>query len=515
MSSPATTTALAIDGASLDLAGLESVARDGRKVALSDAARDAVKASRRVVDQAVARGDVVYGVTTGFGSFADVHIPLDKLRELQINLLRSHAAGVGAPLGAAETRALMLLRANVLAKGYSGVRLETLERLVELLNRGVLPVVPSQGSVGASGDLAPLAHLALALVGEGECVLDGRRQPAAEALRAAGLAPLVLEPKEGLALVNGTQLITAVGGLALAEGLRLVRSADVIGALALDALRGTDTAFDPRIHAARPHPGQSASARNLARLVQGSALRESHRNCGEVQDAYSLRCMPQVHGAVRDALEHAARIFAVEMNAATDNPMVFADTGAILSGGNFHGQPVALAADFMAIALTSLAAISERRAERLVNPTLSGLPAFLAREGGLHSGLMMAQVTAAALASENKTLAHPASVDSIPTSAGKEDHVSMGPTAAWKAARVAANASRVLAIELLAACEALEFRRPLRSSGALEAVHALVRTRVGSHGQDRVLSPEIEALAELVRSGAIVGAAEAACGRLE
>ncbi len=515
MSSTGTTTALVIDGASLDLAGLESVARDGRKVALGEAARGAVAASRRVVDQAVARGDVVYGVTTGFGSFADVHIPLDRLRELQINLLRSHAAGVGAPLGAPETRALMLLRANVLAKGFSGVRLETLERLVELLNRGMLPVVPSQGSVGASGDLAPLAHLALALVGEGECVLDGRRQPAAEALNAVGLAPLVLEPKEGLALVNGTQLVTAIGALALAEGLRLVGSADVIGALTLDALRGTDTAFDPRIHAARPHPGQSASARNLARLVQGSALRESHRDCSAVQDAYSLRCMPQVHGAVRDALDHAARVFAVEMNAATDNPMVFADTGAILSGGNFHGQPVALAADFIAIALSSLAAISERRAERLVNPALSGLPAFLAREGGLHSGLMMAQVTAAALASENKSLAHPASVDSIPTSAGKEDHVSMGPTAAWKAARVAANASRVLAIELLAACEALEFRRPLRSSAALEAVHALVRTRAGSHGQDRVLSPEIEALAELVRSGAVVGAAESACGRLE
>ncbi len=515
MSTPQKSAALVIDGASLDLAGLEAVAREGRPVALSDAARDAVTASRRVVDAAVARGDVVYGVTTGFGSFADVRIPLDKLRELQVNLVRSHAAGVGAPLGTAETRALMLLRANVLAKGYSGVRLETLERLVSMLNRGVLPVVPSQGSVGASGDLAPLAHLALALVGEGECVLDGRLQPSAEALRAAGLAPLVLEPKEGLALVNGTQLVTAVGALALADGLRLARSADVIGALTLDALRGTDTAFDPRIHDARPHPGQAASARNLRRLVAGSALRESHRDCGQVQDAYSLRCMPQVHGAVRDALEHARRAFVVEMNAATDNPMVFADTGEILAGGNFHGQPVALAADVMAIALASLASISERRAERLVNPALSGLPAFLAREGGLHSGLMMAQVTAAALASENKPLAHPASVDSIPTSAGKEDHVSMGPTAAWKAARIAANASRVLAIELLAACEAIDFRRPLRSSPPLEAVHALVRTRVASHGQDRALSPEIEALAELVRSGSALGAAEAACGTLE
>jgi histidine ammonia-lyase len=504
-----------IDGATLDLAGLESVARDGRAVVLAETAREAVRASRRVVDAAVARGDVVYGVTTGFGSFADVHVPTDKLRELQVNLVRSHAAGVGAPLGTAETRALMLLRANVLAKGYSGIRLETLERLVAMLNRRLHPIVPSQGSVGASGDLAPLAHLALALIGEGDCDLEGRRMPAAEALRAIGLAALELEPKEGLALVNGTQLITAVAGLALARSARLVRSADAIGALTLDALRGTDVAFDPRIHAARPHPGQGASARNLKRLLAGSALRESHRDCGSVQDAYSLRCMPQVHGAVRDAFDHVTRVQLVEMNAATDNPMVFAETGEILSGGNFHGQPVAITADLLAIAAAQLAGISERRTERLVNPALSGLPAFLAREGGLHSGLMMAQVTAAALVSENKPLAHPASVDSIPTSAGKEDHVSMGPTAAWKAARIVENTSRVLAIELLVACEALDFRRPLRSSPPLEAIHALVRQHVPAHGHDRTLSPEIEALAALASSGAVLAAAEAACGTLE
>ena len=509
------TAPLVIDGATLDLAGLEAVARDGREVALAEAAREAVRASRRVVDAAVERGDVVYGVTTGFGSFADVHIPTAKLLELQVNLVRSHAAGVGAPLEPAETRALMLLRANVLAKGFSGVRLETLEALVAMLNRGVHPVIPAQGSVGASGDLAPLAHLALALIGEGECLVEGRRVPAARALRAAGLSPLVLQPKEGLALVNGTQLITAVGGLALAEARRLVQSADVIGALTLDALQGTDVAFDPRIHAARPHPGQGACARNLKRLLARSALRESHRECAQVQDAYSLRCMPQVHGAVRDAIDHVTRVYLVEMNAATDNPMVFAETGEILSGGNFHGQPVAITADVLAIATAQLAGISERRTERLVNPALSGLPAFLAREGGLHSGLMMAHVTAAALASENKALAHPASVDSIPTSAGKEDHVSMGPTAAWKAARVVQNTARVLAIELLAACEALDFRRPLRSSHPLEAVASLVRTRVPAHGQDRPLSHEIEALAALARSGAVVSAAEAACGTLE
>jgi len=515
MNATAPGTPLAIDGQALDLDGLEAVARTGRAVALAASAREAVRASRRVVDEAVARGAVVYGVTTGFGSFADVHVPVERLRELQLNLIRSHAAGVGVPLAEAETRGLMLLRANVLAKGFSGVRLETLELLVELLNRRVHPVVPSQGSVGASGDLAPLAHLALALVGEGECVFGGHRLPGAEALRASGLAPLVLEPKEGLALINGTQLATAVGGLAAAEALRLARSADVVGALTLDALEGTDVAFDPRIHAARPHPGQAASARNLRRLLAGSAVRESHRDCGRVQDAYSLRCMPQVHGAARDALAYAARAHLVEMNSATDNPMVFAETGEILSGGNFHGQPVAIAADLLAIAAAELGAISERRTERLVNPSLSGLPAFLAREGGLHSGLMMAHVTAAALASESKVLAHPASVDSIPTSAGKEDHVSMGPTAAWKAARVVANTGRVLAVELLAACEALDFRRPLRSSEPLEAVHARVRQSVPTHGQDRVLGPEIEALAHLLRTGGVLDAAESACGTLE
>jgi histidine ammonia-lyase len=506
---------LVLDGSGLDLEGLESVAFGTRQVALAESARDRVRASRRVVDEAVARGDVVYGVTTGFGNFAEVRIPLDHLRELQLNLLRSHAAGVGEPLGEPETRALMLLRANALARGYSGVRLETLERLVELLNRRLHPLVPSQGSVGASGDLAPLAHLALPLVGEGECVVGGRRLPASDALRASGLNPLVLEPKEGLALINGTQLTTAVGALAVARALRLARAADVVGALTLDALLGTDVAFDPRIQAARPHPGQALSARNLRRLLAGSALRESHRHCGRVQDAYSLRCMPQVHGAVRDALVYAGGTHLIEMNAATDNPMVFAETGEILSGGNFHGQPVALACDIVAIAAAQLGAISERRTERLVNPALSGLPPFLAREGGLHSGLMMAHVTAAALASETKALAHPASVDSIPTSAGREDHVSMGPTAAWKAARAAANTSRVLAVELLAGCEAVEFHRPVRSSRALEAVVALVREHVPNHGQDRVLGPEIEALAASLAGGAIVAAAAAECGGLE
>jgi len=512
---PGQTDALTIDGTALTVPQLEDVARSSRKVALSPAAREAVSASRRVVDDAVEKGKVVYGVTTGFGNFADVHIPLDHLLELQLNLVRSHAAGVGEPIGEAETRALMLLRANVLARGFSGVRPETLDLLVEMLNRGVHPVVPARGSVGASGDLAPLAHLALSLVGEGECWRDGRRIPSASALADAGLAPVVLQPKEGLALINGTQLMTAVGALALATAYRLALSADVVGALTLDALEGTDVAFDERIHAARPHPGQGASARNIRRLLGASGVRASHRDCSRVQDAYSLRCMPQVHGAVRDALDYVSRAITTEMNSATDNPMVFADSGEILSGGNFHGQPVAIAADLLAIAAAELGAISERRTERLVNPTLSGLPAFLARDGGLHSGLMMAQVTAAALASENKVLAHPASVDSIPTSAGKEDHVSMGVTAAHKAAQAVQNTGRILAIELIAAAEALEFRRPLTSSAPLEAVHARLRERVPAHDRDRVLGPEIDETASALAAGDFLAAATAVCGSLD
>jgi histidine ammonia-lyase len=506
---------LLLDGRSLTLACLEAVSRTGRRVALSNPARAAVVAARKVVDDAVERGAVVYGVSTGFGNFADVTIPHEKLRELQLNLVRSHAAGVGDPLGVPETRALMLLRANVLAKGHSGVRPETLDLLIELLNSGVHPVIPAQGSVGASGDLAPLAHLALALVGEGRALFGNRLLAGDEALRAAGLTPVVLEAKEGLALINGTQAMTGIAGLALAEALRLCTAADVIGALTLDALLGTDVAFDPRIHETRPHPGQLASARNLRRLLAGSGLRESHRNCGKVQDAYSLRCMPQVHGASRDALAYVARTVEIEMNSATDNPMVFAEQGELISGGNFHGQPVAIAADLLAIAVSELGSISERRIERLVNPALSELPAFLVREGGLQSGLMIAHVTAAALASENKVLCHPASVDSIPTSANKEDHVSMGTTAARKAAQVVANVRRILAVEALCAAQALEFRRPLRSSTPLEAVHALLRTRVAAYDRDRFLSPDIEVLAVLVAEGALGDAATAACGTLE
>jgi histidine ammonia-lyase len=514
---PAVTAAqtIEIDGSRLTLTDLEAVARESRPVSLAAAAREAVNRSRAVVDAAVASGAVVYGVTTGFGNFADVRIAPDRLRELQLNLVRSHAAGVGDRLDEPETRALMLLRANVLAKGYSGIRGETLALLLEMLNAGVHPAIPGQGSVGASGDLAPLAHLALALVGEGSCRYRGAERTSAAALSEAGLNPVALEAKEGIALINGTQLMTAVSGLALAEALRLARTADVAGALTVDALKGTDVAFDARIQEARPHPGQAAAARNLRRLMAGSAIRESHRDCGKVQDAYSLRCIPQVHGAARDALDYVRRTIEIELNAATDNPMVFSDTGELLSGGNFHGEPVAVAADVLAIAVSELGGISERRIERLVNPTLSDLPAFLVKEGGLQSGLMLAQVTAAALASENKSLSHPASVDSIPTSANKEDHVSMGVTAARKAARVVANTRRILAIEVLAACQALEFHRPLRSSDALEAVHRLLRARVPAYDRDRVLSPDIEAVAEMVRDGLLADEAASLCGTLE
>jgi histidine ammonia-lyase len=515
MSAPASSSHLLLDGARLTLADLEDVARRRRPVGLAADARAAVTRAREVVDDAVARGEVVYGVTTGFGNFADVVIPRERLRELQLNLVRSHAAGVGEALSEVETRGLMLLRANVLAKGYSGVRAQTLDLLLALLNAGVHPVIPGQGSVGASGDLAPLAHLALALVGEGACVVDGRTVASAAALAGAGLSAVTLEAKEGLALINGTQLMAALAGLALAEAWRLARTADVTGAMTLDALKGTDVAFDERIHAARPHPGQAASARNLRALLKGSAIRESHRDCGKVQDAYSLRCIPQVHGASRDALAYVDRTVQIEFNSATDNPMVFAQTGELLSGGNFHGAPVALAADVLTIAVAELGAIAERRIERLVNPALSGLPAFLTQEGGLNSGFMLAHVTAAALASENKALAHPASVDSIPTSANKEDHVSMGVTAARKAGQVVANTRRILAVEALCAAQALEFHRPLLSSPALEAAHRRLRLEIPALARDRVLAPEMERAAALVREGELVAEAASVCGTLE
>ncbi|MCL4838200.1 MAG: histidine ammonia-lyase [Thermoanaerobaculia bacterium] len=495
--------ALAVDGLSLDLARFEAVVRGRALPVLTDTARERIAAARAVIERAASGDAPVYGVNTGFGNLADVRIGREDLETLQERLVLSHAAGTGEPLAEEEVRGMLLLRANTLSRGHSGVRVELVERLLAMLAAGVHPVVPSRGSVGASGDLAPLAHLALPLIGRGEALLGGERLPGAEAMARAGLSPLRLAVREGLGLINGTQAMTALLALAALEARRLVRIADLVGALSTDALRGTDTAFDARIHAVRPHPGQRASAANLARLLAGSAIRESHRQGDvRVQDPYSLRCMPQVHGAVRDVLADVEAKLAVEMNAATDNPLVFAREGETLSGGNFHGAPIAFAADFLAIALAELASISERRTEKLTNQAFSALPPFLVEDAGLNSGFMIAQVTAAALVSENKTLAHPASVDSIPTSADKEDHVSMGMWAALKCRRVAANVRKVLAIELLAAAQGVDLLRPLATSAPLARLHALLRTAVPKWEDDREMAPDIEA-AEALLAGPI------------
>ena len=493
-----------LTGRSLSLEELERVSLEGETVELAEDAVLRVRASRDVVDGILAEERVVYGINTGFGNFRNVVIGNDDLEKLQLNLIRSHAAGVGEPFPEEIVRAILLLRINALASGFSGVSPKTLDALVAMLNAGIHPIVPKKGSVGASGDLAPLAHVALSLIGEGEAVYEGETLPSAEALKRSGLLKAELGPKDGLALINGTQVISALLSHAVIRAKRLVRSADVIGAMTLDALLGTDVAFDPRIHEARPHRGQLATARNLRRLLEGSALRKSHEDCDRVQDSYSLRCMPQVHGAVRDALSYVEGVLETEINSATDNPMIFVEGRDVISGGNFHGQPVALASDFLTIALAELGAISERRTERLVNPDLSELPAFLVAEGGLNSGFMITQVTAAALASENKAYSHPASVDSIPTSANQEDHVSMGVTAARKTLAVAENLTDLLAIELLSAAQGLEFRRPLRSSDALEAVHARLRKDVPFYVEDRVQYPDIKAARKLLESGELV-----------
>jgi histidine ammonia-lyase len=496
---------ITLDGASLTLDDLAAIAEGGVEVGLAEAAAARVDAARRVVERMAAGDAAVYGVNTGFGALAETAIPRDALGTLQLNLLRSHAAGVGEPLPPRAVRAAMALRANVLAKGYSGVRRSTLERLLDLLNRRVHPVVPSRGSVGASGDLAPLAHLALVLVGEGEATIGDARDPlrGADALGAAGLAPIALEAKEGLALINGTQPSTAIAALAARDASRLARAADIAAALSIDALRGSTRPFDPRIHDARPHAGQRDAADNLRRLLSGSAINKSHEHCGRVQDAYSLRCAAQVHGAARGALRFALETLAVEANAATDNPMVFAGDDDIVSGGNFHGAPVAIAADVTVIALAQLVTISERRSDRLVNPALSDLPPFLTRNSGVQSGYMLAQVTAAALVSEIKTLAHPASVDTIPTSANREDHVSMSMGAALKTQRALELAARVLAVELLCACQAIDLLAPLKTSRALQRVHAAVRNIVPTLGDDRPPAPDIERIARMILDGSL------------
>jgi histidine ammonia-lyase len=492
---------LTVEPQPLNLTQIYDVAIGRNPVQLSDETRQAVKKSRAVVEEIVRKHEVVYGINTGFGRLSDVHIPDDELKQLQLNLVRSHAVGVGDPLSIEETRAMMLLRLNVLAQGYSGARVEVLDQLVEMLNRGIHPVIPGQGSVGASGDLAPLAHLALAVIGEGECWDECQRKPSQEVLTKHGLTPIVLESKEGLALLNGTQAIGSVGCLALIRALRCVHVADAIGAMTLEALTGTPTAFDNRIHEARRHQGQIDSAKHLTALLQDSEIRESHReNDTRVQDAYCLRCMPQVHGAARSALKHIREVLEAETGAATDNPLVFSDNGDVISGGNFHGAPLAYALDYAAIILTDLLSISERRMDRLVNPDANeGLPPFLSSHPGTGSGFMMPHVTVAALLNDCKVLSHPASVDSVPTSGGKEDHVSMGMTSALKFRKIVENVERGLAIELLAAAEGLEYRKPLKPGlGVLKAYRAL-REVAEPVSHDRYLAPDIENVAQAIR----------------
>jgi histidine ammonia-lyase len=494
---------LELDGQKLSLAQVVAVARGAEQVSLSSAARHRVEQSRKVVEQIVAEGRPVYGVNTGFGKLSDLHIDRSQLRELQLNLVRSHSCGLGSPLSEAEARAMLLLRANVLAEGFSGCRPVLIETLIAMLARGVTPVIPEKGSVGASGDLAPLAHLALTVIGEGEAFFRGERLPGREALNRAEIEPIELEVKEGIALLNGTQAMGAVGGLALHRAERVAFLADVAGAMSLEAVRGTPVAFDERIHAARPHPGQIEVAAHLRELLRDSQIRQSHlENDPRVQDAYSLRCMPQVHGAIRGALRHAREIVEIETGSATDNPLVFAETGEVLSGGNFHGAPLALAFDYAAIAMTDLMSITERRVDRLVNPDSNdGLPPFLTSHPGAASGFMMMQIVAAALLNEAKVLAHPASIDNVPTDGGKEDHVSMGMTGATKLRAIVDNAELITAIELITAAEGLEYRAPLQPGRGVKQAYEIVRRHVTRLTNDRAMSGEIEAIASAIRAG--------------
>ena len=501
--------AVTITGNDLTFEQLYRVAIRGEAVSLAAEARERMQASRGVVERLLNSGATAYGINTGFGKLASVRISTEQVRQLQVNLVRSHACGLGEPLSEPETRALILLRANALAKGLSGIRPAIVETLCAMLNAGVHPVIPSQGSVGASGDLAPLAHLAQVVIGEGQALLRGELLPGGEAMRRARVTPVALEAKEGLSLLNGTQGMLALLSLALREADILADTADVAAALSLDALRGSPNAFDPRLMEARPYAGAATTARNLSRLNEGSQIRESHRSAAQdprVQDAYSLRCTPQVHGAVRDSFAQARAMALVELNSATDNPLVFvrnAKTGEgdIISGGNFHGQPLAMAADQIAIALATLGGISERRTEQMTNPLTSMLPAFLTPEPGLNSGFMLAQIVAAALASENKALAAPHSVDSITTSGNQEDYVSMGMSAARRLERMLANLRRIVAIELLCACQGIDLLAPLQTGRLARQAYELVRAKSAKVKEDRALASDIEAVADLIAKG--------------
>ncbi len=497
---------ISLDGESLTLEQVIAVARNGAKVELTPRAKEQVNISREFVEELIDQNHVAYGITTGFGKFSDVVISRQDSRLLQRNLIASHATGVGQPLEPEIVRGIMLLRANALAKGYSGIRLSTLESLIDLLNSGVIPVVPEKGSLGASGDLAPLSHLVLVLLGEGEAFWRGRRISGARALQLAGIKPVTLAGKEGLALINGTQVMTAIGALAVWDAENLARAADIAGAMSLEALTGILYAFDPKVHRVRAHLGQVQVAENILRLTEGSGF-VSGKNPQRVQDPYTLRCIAQVHGPSRDAFAYARRVIETEINSATDNPLIFPTDREVISGGNFHGQPVALVMDFLGIAAAELANISERRLERLVNPALSGLPPFLTSKGGLNSGFMIVQYSAASLVSENKVLAHPASVDSIPSSGNQEDHVSMGTIAARKARGILDNSITVVAMELLAACQAIDLRQDSKDKqlgrGTREA-YKLVRAKVKELGEDRIMYPDINTVKELVSGGKLV-----------
>ena len=503
---------LGVDGMRLE--DLAEIAAQGARVRLARESEERIVKCRGLVDKWLREGRIIYGVTTGFGALSDVAIAPHDVRSLQRNILLSHSAGVGVSLNADAVRAMMALRIKDLARGNSGIRLITVHRLIELLNRGVVPVVPEKGSVGASGDLAPLAHMALVLIGLGEAFYEGARITGAQALEKCGMEPLELEAAEGLALVNGTQMSTAIGGLAAYDARELCKLGDIAASMSLEVLLGSRVEFDPRIHHVRPHPGQAAAANNMHRTTLNSEIVSSHKDCGRIQDAYTLRCSPQVHGASKDGVAYAVRVLETEMNSSTNNPLIFADTEEILLGGNFHGQPVGQALDFLAIAIASLANISERRIERLVNPQLSGLPAFLVSEGGLNSGFMIAQYTAASLVSENKIFAHPASVDSIPTSANKEDHVSMSASAARKCRETVENARSVIAIELLCGAQALDLFTNLKPGAGTLAAYRVIRDAVPHLDNDRILSCDIDSIVKLMKSGALLKAVEAEVGEL-
>ncbi|MEX1026178.1 MAG: histidine ammonia-lyase [Planctomycetota bacterium] len=506
---------LTLDGRSLTLADLEPFLRgEDVQLRLSPEARNRVVEARDVVERAVLANEVVYGLTTGFGKLRNVAIANEDLGALQHNLIVSHCCGVGEALDEHVVRLVQLLRINMLARGHSGVRIELVDWLIDAFEKRFVPRVPSRGSVGASGDLAPLAHMAAAYLGEGEALVDGRRVPAAEGLRSAGLEPLVLTAKEGLALINGTEVMLALGLDAFSRACNVSRAMDAAAALSIEALFGSLKPFDARIAELKGHAGHAAAAANVRACLADSAVLASHADCDRVQDPYSLRCVPQVHGAVKSALAHIAEVLSHELNSVTDNPLIFPDTDEVISAGQFHGQPIAMALDYLSIALATVANISERRVEQLVNPDLSRLPAFLTPKPGLNSGLMIAQVAAAALASENKSLAHPASVDTIPTSANQEDHVSMGVTAAHKARAIVGNVERVLAIEILCGAQAREFHREFEAGVGARALFETVRTRVTPLEADRYLATDIEAVLELLTSEALVGAVEAVVGDL-